>query len=264
MKCISIQQPWATLIAHGIKDIENRTSRMLVPPQRVLIHVGTRMRDPELLSYLPDCWDIYVQAAEEIGAFDREAPLPLSAIIGYVDIVDIVSDADSPWAQYAEEGEKPFLHYVLRNAKLFKQPILNVKGRLGVWDIPEITEDNLPETVDLPKITLEDGTLTIPCNDHMWQQALAWHNDPQGREFAMPLTLTPENAKLLTDTDGYPIAPETIIFKSKDGRTIATNFVESYIAERTYEDTGEPVTYELPNGTEDTITDIFFAVTPKP
>lgn len=27
MKAISIKQPWASLIAHGIKDIENRTWR---------------------------------------------------------------------------------------------------------------------------------------------------------------------------------------------------------------------------------------------
>ena len=44
MKAISIQQPWGSLIAHGVKDVENRTSRMLVPPQRVLIHVGAKAR----------------------------------------------------------------------------------------------------------------------------------------------------------------------------------------------------------------------------
>lgn len=27
MKALSIKQPWASLIAHGIKDIENRTWR---------------------------------------------------------------------------------------------------------------------------------------------------------------------------------------------------------------------------------------------
>lgn len=42
MKTISIKQPWASLIAHGIKDIENRTwkcSQKYIG-QRVLIHVA--------------------------------------------------------------------------------------------------------------------------------------------------------------------------------------------------------------------------------
>ena len=34
MKAISIKQPWASLIAHGIKDIENRTWKC---PQEVVI-----------------------------------------------------------------------------------------------------------------------------------------------------------------------------------------------------------------------------------
>lgn len=46
MKAISIKQPWASLIAHGIKDIENRTWKC---PQkyigkRVLIVRGTYRR----------------------------------------------------------------------------------------------------------------------------------------------------------------------------------------------------------------------------
>ncbi|MDD3416807.1 MAG: ASCH domain-containing protein [Lachnospiraceae bacterium] len=37
MKAITIRQPWASLIAHGIKDIENRTWRC---PTK---HIGTRV-----------------------------------------------------------------------------------------------------------------------------------------------------------------------------------------------------------------------------
>ena len=42
MKAISIKQPWASLIAHGIKDIENRTwsCPQKYIGQRVLIHVS--------------------------------------------------------------------------------------------------------------------------------------------------------------------------------------------------------------------------------
>ena len=40
MKAISIKQPWASLIVHGIKDVENRTWKcpQKYIGQRVLIH----------------------------------------------------------------------------------------------------------------------------------------------------------------------------------------------------------------------------------
>ena len=42
MKTITIKQPWASLIVHGIKDIENRTWKCPKKyiGQRILIHAG--------------------------------------------------------------------------------------------------------------------------------------------------------------------------------------------------------------------------------
>ena len=44
MKAISIKQPWASLIAYGIKDIENRTWRTNYRG-RVLIHAGASKKE---------------------------------------------------------------------------------------------------------------------------------------------------------------------------------------------------------------------------
>lgn len=256
MKCLSIQQPWASLIAHGIKDIENRTSKMLVPPQRVLIHVGAKMRVPGLLNELPLCYEMPVQFAEEIGAFDRNAPLAKSAIIGYVDVVDIVDDSKSVWAQYAQEGEKPLFHYVLANAKLFKNPIDDVKGRLGVWEILEITEDNLPETVDIPKVERECDTLIIPCGEEIWSQLIEWNTKTDIPEFEFELTAVDSNVGLFfkniesDDDELEPIPTKQIIFKSKDGNEIITDFVDVYCECLTWEDSGEPIYYEDEAGNE--------------
>lgn len=43
MKALSIKQPWARLIAHGIKDIKNRTWKcpQKYIGQRVLIHASS-------------------------------------------------------------------------------------------------------------------------------------------------------------------------------------------------------------------------------
>ena len=62
------------------------------------------------------------------------------AIIGKANVVDVVRDAESEWAT-----EDSF-HWILDNAELFKEPILNVKGRLGFWYV-NLPED--PEPVEL-------------------------------------------------------------------------------------------------------------------
>lgn len=262
MKCLSIQQPWASLIAHGIKDIENRTSKMLVPPQRILIHVGAKMRAPRLLDELPLCYEIPVEFAEQIGAFDRNAPLAKSSIIGYVDVIDIVEDSKSPWVQYAMEGEKPLYHYVLANAKLFKNPIRDIKGRLGVWEIPEITDDNLPETVDLPMVERNGDTLIIPCGDALWDQVSSWDEDTESLEFEFVLTLTDANIDILApiDENESPNNPKYVVFKSKNGRLIETEFVSSLVDDMTYSDNGESIEYQDEAGNEYVAMEVSFIV----
>jgi hypothetical protein len=249
MKAISIQQPWGTLIAHGVKDVENRTSRMLVPPQRVLIHVGAKMREPDLLNNLFVCWELPVENAETIGQFDRNEELPLSAIIGYVDVVDIVEDSTSVWAQYAPEGEKPMLHYVLKNAHLFKQPILNVKGRLGVWNIPEIDENNLPETVDIPKIERKGKTLTIPCGGELWCDFYEWQERQEDEEFEVTLNLLEENMHLFTDEELNPLATNKLIL-TRNGSKFEAKVDDILVEDVMLDDTGEYLTYEDPAGNE--------------
>ena len=42
MKVLSVQQPWASLIAAGIKDVENRTWKPQEIPERILIHASKK------------------------------------------------------------------------------------------------------------------------------------------------------------------------------------------------------------------------------
>ena len=51
MKAISIKQPWASLIAHGIKDVENRTWKCPEKyiGQRVLIHASASKKEGYML-----------------------------------------------------------------------------------------------------------------------------------------------------------------------------------------------------------------------
>jgi hypothetical protein len=50
------------------------------------------------------------------------------AIIGSVDLVDIVTDSESPWA----EPDK--YHWILENARIFDAPMTGIRERAGVWN----------------------------------------------------------------------------------------------------------------------------------
>ncbi len=112
-------QPWAALIVHGVKDVENRSwpTSFRGP---VLIHAGKK-------------WDDDAQDAVEGGIHPVTfGPLDVpegctfqrGGIIGVAEIVDCVSASNSPWFV----GEYGF---VIRNARPI--PFLPCRGALGFF-----------------------------------------------------------------------------------------------------------------------------------
>lgn len=133
MKALSIKQPWASLIAHGIKDIENRTWKTKFRG-RIYIHASGKFAgDPKKLLN-NEQWDEW-HSKVFMGRME------VSAIIGEVDIIDCVINHPSVWAEKAPDDEPerfmfyaPIYNWVLANAKLYNKPILNVKGKLSFWE----------------------------------------------------------------------------------------------------------------------------------
>lgn len=136
MKTITIKQPWASLIAHGIKDIENRTwpCPKKYIGQRVLIHAG--QRTASFWDSTPEIYKIADNFISEISKSGTDwSRYPHGSIIGSVTIADCVQNHPSIWA------EKGVWNWVLKDAVLFDKPIENVKGKLGFW------EHNLEQTI---------------------------------------------------------------------------------------------------------------------
>lgn len=134
MKALSIKQPWASLIAHGIKDIENRTWKTHFRG-RIYIHASAKGTDVDFTTeqtaslFSNEIWN------PETG-FKSEL-FPVSAIIGEVDIVDCVINHPSIWAEktdFSQEDPQSIWNWVLANPVLYDKPILNVKGKLSFWD----------------------------------------------------------------------------------------------------------------------------------
>lgn len=87
MRCLSVQQPWAWLLAHGHKDIENRTRQTNLRGW-VLLHAGLTMQF--------DVWPVLAEQMPHIAvppAFD----MTRGAIIGAIRIDDCVTASASPW-----------------------------------------------------------------------------------------------------------------------------------------------------------------------
>lgn len=138
MKAITIKQPWASLIATGLKDIENRSWKTNYRG-RVLIHAAaTPVKEGLAALNNKQLFELMNRENWE-SEFEN---LPNGAIVGSVEIVDCVQNHPSKWAQ---EG---FWHWVLANPVLFQEPITGVKGKLSFWeyegDLPQQKEELEP------------------------------------------------------------------------------------------------------------------------
>jgi len=138
MKTLSIKQPWAYLIAAGIKDIENRTWQTKFRG-KILIHASAKYIDSKGLFSIEKANEIPYDLLKKI----EKNNLVTSAIIGEVDIIDCVINHPSIWAKKSKQIEDvignivhEFITYnwILKNPVLYDEPILGVKGKLSFWE----------------------------------------------------------------------------------------------------------------------------------
>ena len=117
---LSVRQPWAWLIIHAGKDIENRTWRSLFRG-RVLIHAGVKC----------DRLD-YEHAARFLAALPFKVELPPYAsllrggVIGSVEIIGCYTTHPSPWF------EGPYGYHLARPQAV---PFVKCPGALGFFPI---------------------------------------------------------------------------------------------------------------------------------
>lgn len=118
-RCLSIRQPWAYLILHGGKDVENRSWPTSFRG-RLLIHASGGMTKRE--------WKYARDYAIWQCGYDKPFPayesLHRGGIVGWVELVSCVESSTSPWF----EGPYGFL---LRNP----QPLefTPCRGQLGFF-----------------------------------------------------------------------------------------------------------------------------------
>ncbi len=91
---LSVRQPWAWAIIHGGKDIENRSLGSIragrMKPGRIALHAASGMKQDEY------DWAVWRMAQDGVRV-PRPEDLPRRAIIGAVEVVEIITESDSPW-----------------------------------------------------------------------------------------------------------------------------------------------------------------------
>lgn len=126
MKALSIRQPWAWLIVHGGKDIENRSWHTKFRG-RFLVHAAQGMTSKEYCDGLE--FAMRVGDIRLLRDFPTSQEMQRGGIVGSVELVDSLDAHDSRW--YMGQGQKAF---VLRDPTPL--PFTPYKGRLGFFDVP--------------------------------------------------------------------------------------------------------------------------------
>lgn len=121
MKALSIRQPWAWLIVHGGKDIENR-SWHTKHRGRFLVHASKGMTRDEYA----EAFRFTLNMTYRKLILPKFEDLERGGIIGSVELVDSVDTSDSPWYM----GEKGF---VLRNPEPME--FIPYKGKLNFFEV---------------------------------------------------------------------------------------------------------------------------------
>ena len=217
MKAISLQQPWASMVCAGIKDVENRSWAANELPQRILIH-ASKEGQPIKEEDIPFAWRLFIENALDMGVMTSLDELPSDAIIGVVTLCQCVTESESRWAHPDYKYK-----WLLKDPQFFKEPITDVKGEEGLFDVPGIDTDNLPERYEAPNFKREGDHLTIPLADYIFDQLA---NDEAD---ALELNLLEENLWAFTDVETLEELPtKTVTFVSGDKRLDA-DIVEYYV-----------------------------------
>lgn len=170
MRAISIRQPWASLTAAGIRDIDisNRDTKYR---GRILIHASSRRVGRDFGTDIPQDWLCRLRNAQMMGLVPYDEEVPLSAVIGIAELTDCVAEMqDSPWSAAGN-------NWVLRDMQIFDEPVFGVKGKQGLFDVAGITEGDLPPHHQpmQPWSSYDTGTFSLSMSEaEIERQIVDW------------------------------------------------------------------------------------------
>lgn len=128
MKAITIKQPFATLIAEGIKEYEFRTWKTKYRGE-ILIHAGKGINKKAMEKYA-----------------DLNLEYPSGCIIAKANLTDCISINDEARKMLKEKNSNVYQHVILDHSwqgygfkleNVEKITPIEVNGKLSLWDYPD-------------------------------------------------------------------------------------------------------------------------------
>lgn len=235
MKVLSVQQPWASLIVAGIKDVENRTWKPQTMPGRILIHASKKC-SLRTVGNEPLEWVQEILNEQLFGNLPDFPDMPDGAIIGYATVAAVDQDnAGSAWAS-GDSNEDGLYYWHLKDAFVFDEPITGVKGKLHLWDY-DLDENNLPSAHQVPLVgfEIEDDNLFIPINKKRW--------DSLAENQAIIIDLGVTASTLLCKPDVYDLKPFKTITFAHNGNERKFRLTEDTFSHPTLDSKNEPEVY---------------------
>lgn len=230
MKAISIRQPWASLTAAGIRDIDisTRATNYRGP---VLLVASARRVGRDFGHDIPIDWYCRVRNAQALGLIGYDEELPVSCVVGIAHLENCTEEMqDSPWSIIGN-------NWVLRDAKMFKTPIFGIKGKQGLFDLPDINEEDIVScsfAQMTPWSSYREGILSLSMTEEEierqipgWPLVLTICDDgltsPIIEKNSKGYRLKPISQVILTSplsSVTIEVSKAQILIEEKDGRTI--------------------------------------------
>ena len=122
--CLTMHQPWASLLVHGIKQLEGR-SWYSAHRGRLWIHSASKEAITPEITALEERY-------RELKGYDTKFPpfYPAGVVLGYVYVDDVI-----PHLENDEENSSEYL-FVCSNPAVIPVPI-RTKGKNKIWKLPK-------------------------------------------------------------------------------------------------------------------------------
>ena len=171
-RCLTLHQPWASLIVYGIKRAEGRVWNLChkkeVQPGRLWIHSAAKEMTKEEQKSIEDMYT-------ELFALDNVVPTfpkhyPKSCLLGCIDLKAVVSQETFQQLPLrpAVKGESssPFV-FLCSNPRKLIMPLQNKESDHKIWNL----------TKDVMNKALEQGLVEVNACDANFEEALIKYNN---------------------------------------------------------------------------------------
>jgi len=160
MKAISIRQPWASMTAAGLRDVDvsNRDTNYR---GMVLLHASSRRVGRDCGADMPMELLCRLRNAQTLGLVPYDEEVPLSAVVGFASLTDCSrGPVDSIWSNVG-------VNWVLCDAQLFDTPIYGIKGKQGLFEVAEISDISAypHHQVPTPESQYKDGVFSLTMSE---------------------------------------------------------------------------------------------------